>query len=555
VTTTHSQLELGAPSHRLHERLASVGLGVASVRADGVVTYLTAPGPLEQMLCRSPAFTHAVAQQFEELASAIGTPCAIWPGVWLTRLSPPLWHRPDQVSAAELAACMLCGPELLVSDQFRLACDTAGVDHKALVAQIDPNALLMPHQVHQLAATIGWLSEDDGQLERRNEELAQMTAELGESYEELNLLYRFSSSGTVDQSPDTFLEHACEELCQVAGLTWMALRLINDDPRLSHLAGRLITCGPTQTDDRTLKQLIDLVWRKHHDVEATVFVNSAEVGVPGIETVANELLVVKLAIDDKPLGLLVGGDKIDGSHITTVDTKLCSSLAHTLAMFLSNMMLYEDVQAMFVGSLQALTSAIDAKDSYTHGHSGRVAALSRSLATSAGLDDALVERIYIAGLVHDIGKIGVPESVLQKPGRLTAEEFDQIKQHPEIGARILRDIRQMQDIIPAVLFHHERWDGKGYPYGLGADDIPLFGRVICLADSFDAMCSTRTYRAAMDQDQVRKEIRSCAGSHFDPDLVEPFLRMDFGPYHQLNERRFKIDHVQERGRSNVNSTS
>ncbi len=129
----------------------------------------------------------------------------------------------------------------------------------------------------------------------------------------------------------------------------------------------------------------------------------------------------------------------------------------------------------------------------------------------------------MAGLLHDVGKIGVPEAVLQKTGRLTTEEFEQIKKHPEIGARILQDIKQIEDIIPGVLHHHERYDGKGYPAGLAGENIPLMGRIICLADCFDAMTSSRTYRKALPLEVALTEIRRCSGTQFDPRLAEVFL--------------------------------
>jgi HD-GYP domain-containing protein (c-di-GMP phosphodiesterase class II) len=128
--------------------------------------------------------------------------------------------------------------------------------------------------------------------------------------------------------------------------------------------------------------------------------------------------------------------------------------------------------------------------------------------------------------LHDVGKIGVPESVLQKTGRLTPEEFEQIKKHPEIGARILRDVPQLEDILPGVLHHHERYDGRGYPAGLAGENIPLMGRIICLADCFDAMTSSRTYRKALPLEVALTEIRRCAGTQFDPVLSDEFLKID-----------------------------
>jgi HD-GYP domain-containing protein (c-di-GMP phosphodiesterase class II) len=127
----------------------------------------------------------------------------------------------------------------------------------------------------------------------------------------------------------------------------------------------------------------------------------------------------------------------------------------------------------------------------------------------------------------------VPEHVLLKPGKLTDEEFDWIRRHPEMGHRILKDIPQLNDILPGVLYHHERWDGKGYPQGLQGDGIPLVARLIGLADSFDAMSSTRTYRSALSRSQVLKEIENCSGSQFDPHLALTFLSLDFSEYDRM----------------------
>jgi putative nucleotidyltransferase with HDIG domain len=191
------------------------------------------------------------------------------------------------------------------------------------------------------------------------------------------------------------------------------------------------------------------------------------------------------------------------------------------------------VHGLMMGLLHALTSAVDAKDAYTCGHSERVALLSRRLAKEIALPESQVDRIYMAGLLHDVGKIGVPEAVLQKTGKLTPEEFDQMKRHPGVGARILSDIKQVEDIIPGVLHHHERYDGKGYPTGLSGQNIPLMGRIICLADCFDAMTSNRTYRRALPLEVALSEIRRCSGTQFDPKLAEAFLKISIEQFREL----------------------
>lgn len=178
---------------------------------------------------------------------------------------------------------------------------------------------------------------------------------------------------------------------------------------------------------------------------------------------------------------------------------------------------------MFEGTLHALIAAIDAKDPYTRGHSDRVSAFSRLLAEAAQLGPQMMETARLCGLVHDIGKIGVPESVLRKPSKLTDEEFATIAAHPSIGHEILRDIPQMREVLPGVLEHHEKWDGSGYPGKLKGDQISLLGRVVCIADCFDAMTSARTYRPARPISEVFDEIRRCTGTHFDPELSKAFL--------------------------------
>jgi putative two-component system response regulator len=155
-----------------------------------------------------------------------------------------------------------------------------------------------------------------------------------------------------------------------------------------------------------------------------------------------------------------------------------------------------------------------------------VAVISRRIAERMGLSAQAIQRIYLTGLLHDVGKIGVPEAVLGKPGRLTDEEFEQIKQHPGIGARILGGIRQLDHVVVGIYTHHERLDGKGYPQGLRGDQVPQEGRIVGLADAFDAMTSQRPYRQSLPLETVLDELRRLSGAQFDPAAAEAFLSMD-----------------------------
>jgi HD-GYP domain-containing protein (c-di-GMP phosphodiesterase class II) len=158
------------------------------------------------------------------------------------------------------------------------------------------------------------------------------------------------------------------------------------------------------------------------------------------------------------------------------------------------------------------------------------------MALAMGMNRVDAERVRIAGLVHDVGKIGVPESVLCKQGKLTDAEFAAIKRHPEIGFNILRDITLLEDVLPAVLHHHERFDGNGYPHRIAGEAIPLMARLLAVADTFDAMSSTRSYRAAMARGFVLAEIERCAGSQFDPKLAKLFLSIDLSEYDRIVAR-------------------
>jgi len=232
------------------------------------------------------------------------------------------------------------------------------------------------------------------------------------------------------------------------------------------------------------------------------------------------------------MGLMVAVNRIGRQDFDSTDIKLFNSVAGGCAVFIENGRLFKDLKELFIGSLKALTSSIDAKDNYTHGHSERVAFISRWIAERLSAEEPMEEeqihRIYLAGLLHDIGKIGIDEAVLRKTGKLTDEEFACIKKHPSIGAGILREIKQMRDITPGVLSHHERVDGKGYPDGLVGEQIPLTGRIVGLADSFDAMTSKRTYRDAMSVNKALDEIEKGLGTQFDEKIGRVFLDSDIG---------------------------
>lgn len=207
----------------------------------------------------------------------------------------------------------------------------------------------------------------------------------------------------------------------------------------------------------------------------------------------------------------------------TFEGGLVNSAAIMLSTHGKNLELFEEKEAMLLGVIRALINAIDAKDAYTCGHSDRVACFSRCLAEQLGMAADECDRIYMTGLLHDIGKIGVPDEVLCKPGKLNDEEFAQIKKHPEIGYTILKHLRQLSYVLPGVLHHHESFDGRGYPHGLAGENIPLYGRILAVADAYDAMTSSRPYRSAMPTEKAESILREGAGRQWDARVVEAFF--------------------------------
>ncbi|MBP5231657.1 MAG: response regulator [Clostridia bacterium] len=187
--------------------------------------------------------------------------------------------------------------------------------------------------------------------------------------------------------------------------------------------------------------------------------------------------------------------------------------------------------------VQTLAEAIDAKDTYTNGHSGRVAEYAKEIAKRHGYTKKQLDGIYMAGLLHDVGKIGVPDSVISKPTRLTDGEYELIKKHPVFGDRILKKIKEMPDLAVGARWHHERFDGTGYPDGLAGEAIPEEARIIAVADAYDAMTSRRSYRDLLPQEIVKAEIEKGKGTQFDPVFADIMLRIiEEDPDYRLKEK-------------------
>jgi len=204
---------------------------------------------------------------------------------------------------------------------------------------------------------------------------------------------------------------------------------------------------------------------------------------------------------------------------------LLTTAANEAAIAIENARMYENLQDAFVGTIRSLAETIDAKDPYTRGHSERVSLYSEAIARGLELTGEELQTIRYAGYLHDVGKIGIPDAILTKPGKLTLEEFKIIKKHPVLSERILKPVGFPFPVQPIVRHHHERYDGKGYPDGLAGEEIPLGARILFVADAYEAMTSDRPYRKALSVERAMQELANNKGTQFDPRVVDAFIRI------------------------------
>lgn len=240
---------------------------------------------------------------------------------------------------------------------------------------------------------------------------------------------------------------------------------------------------------------------------------------------SKSFIAVPLKMKNKVIGVLNVNSKRKGKQFSQRDIKLLDILADQTAVAIENIQLYRDMKGMYVGTIKTLAKAIDAKDPYTKGHSERVTNFAVEIAKEMGLPEKLVRNIEFASLIHDIGKIGIKDSLLTKPTRLSDSEYELIKKHPIIGEQIIAPIEFLTNVAPLILYHHEHFDGSGYLEGLKGEEIPIGARIINVADSFEAMISERPYSKSMTQHEAVKELKDKSGSQFDPKVVVAFLNI------------------------------
>jgi HD-GYP domain-containing protein (c-di-GMP phosphodiesterase class II) len=387
--------------------------------------------------------------------------------------------------------------------------------------------------------------------------------ELSSAYEQLVLLNDISTSMKVTESDCAFLQSACDRLTDIVAVEGIAVLLKKQKDgkgKMELSAGSGIIDINPKTAALFTERLVEQL---ENGKLALVDSNSGSPFEYKWQTDIKSIIIVPFFGRDKKIdensankpnteriiGLMAAVNTVEKDDFDSKDIKLFTSVANACSVFVENIHLFDDLKDLFLGSLKSLTSSIDAKDRYTHGHSERVALISRwiaeRIAEKLDLSQKYVYQVYLAGLMHDVGKIGVDEAVLRKEGKLTDQEYEAIKMHSAIGAEILGGIKQMRDIVSGVLSHHERIDGRGYPQGLSGDEIPLIAKIVCLADSFDAMTSKRSYRNAMTLEQALEEVERNTGTQFDGTVAEVFLSSDVYRLWNMLQQGYETDYKSE----------
>jgi HD-GYP domain-containing protein (c-di-GMP phosphodiesterase class II) len=352
---------------------------------------------------------------------------------------------------------------------------------------------------------------------RALEDLDQLAGELDAAYEELSLLHEIARNLRVSLDQHEFARVCLHRLHRVIGAGGAAVVLRErDDSWRSTVVGDFPVDSGLVT--RLLAQLSHEDWTRpvvRNGLAETQLVEQC----PGLRN----LVAAAILEGQTVAGWIVACNSEFRDEFGTVEASLLSSVALILSTHLRNINLFLEQEELLVSFVRSLVSTLDAKDSYTRGHSERVALVARRLARQLNLPLRDQEAIHLSALLHDIGKIGVEDAILRKPGRLTEAEMRKLRLHPVIGDDILSGLKNLRHILPGVRHHHENFDGTGYPDGLEGEEIPLMARILAVADAYDAMGSNRPYRGGMPLSQVEKILTDGSSQQWDPGIVRAYF--------------------------------
>jgi putative nucleotidyltransferase with HDIG domain len=370
------------------------------------------------------------------------------------------------------------------------------------------------------------------------ERLEKLNQELLYKVEELNILNKILGSFTTMGSSADVFKRAVDVALEITQADHTMFHVINESvkmpfevasagaPATQALAENKQTPQPLQPNTTGAlsaadpSSLLSLIMEVVSD-EIPLLISQNN-GVRGLPTDLLSVMLVPLKIRDKVFGVLTAGIQEGANRFTEKDLYYLSFMAQSAAQTIENLALYENIYENLFATLYAFVNAVEARDLYTRQHSSRVTGISLIIGKQLKCTTEELDILNFAGHLHDIGKIGIRDDILLKPDRLSEEEFEKIKQHPAIGANILKQLGMWEKERQIIRCHHERFDGTGYPDGLIGEQIPLLARILSVADVYDAMASDRAYRKRMEESIILKVIHEGSGTQFDPDIVAAF---------------------------------
>jgi hypothetical protein len=438
-----------------------------------------------------------------------------------------------------IAVSMFATESVHEETQIKAAANTFGIPSDQLLRWTKPRTpwhakalLKMSHLLVEKTTT----QQHATQLKRQ---VAEISSHLLNTFEEITLLHRLTEHLSLSKSAVKLCELSVRWLSEVIPAKCVAIKLNNVvDVHDRHAMGEFAEQGPLLINhgdcplespefDKFMERL-----GPHVATEPLVLNRSATSSPTWFYPEVRELISVPIREGDHLFGWLIafnhtGAGDVANSEVEfgTVEASLLSSVATILGIHGGNITLYQEQADFFASVVRALTSAIDAKDPYTCGHSDRVARLSVCLARRIGCTEDELDTVYLSGLLHDIGKIGIDDNVLRKPGALTEAELEHIKTHPMLGCKILDGVKQLDKVLPVVMHHHEAWDGGGYPDGLKGEECPRLARIVAVADSIDAMSSDRPYRKGIPDEKLDRILREGAGRQWDAEMIDAVFQV------------------------------
>jgi putative nucleotidyltransferase with HDIG domain len=337
--------------------------------------------------------------------------------------------------------------------------------------------------------------------------------------QEISAIYRLSETVGSERHINNLCEKTAEEIRRTLGVATVCI-LLRDEH-----TGDLVTAASTGVtkiggNHSRVKSGDGLLWQVLKTGKPLQLSGRGAAKQAG-GTQAGIAVPVKTR--ERTFGVIYACGKRNGQGFSAGERDLLCGIANQAAVALDNAALYHDFENLIVGIAWSFAAALDAKSPWTAGHSKRVTQYAVAIAEELNHDQEFIHSVQTCGLLHDIGKIGIPEKILDKPGSITREEHRTICEHATQGARILEHIDTFQPVIPGVRHHHERWDGRGFPDGLAGEEIPLLARVLAVADAFDAITSDRPYRPRRGRAEAIEEIKRCSDSQFDPLVVEALV--------------------------------